>query len=622
MQPQTSFSRMLANGGMGSLASCFCHELGAAVNAHMKNPGRRQFLAQCLAMAAGAAASVAIGGGKAKAQAANAPTLAALTVYTAARVITMTGDNPAANAIAVEAGRIVAVGSLAEVEAALKGRTYAIDARFAGKVLIPGLIEQHLHPILAALSMSCAIIANDTWDLPDRTEPAATTPEEYRARLAAAIAADPADTGFFASWGFHQYWHGELSREALDSISATRPIAIWHRSCHEFYLNSAALAAFGITEEMTKGHGLASEQADWQRGHFFEKGLNLVLAPLMRAFATPERLTRGLILLRTYMHRAGVTALNEPGAQIGPEQLALYQAILGHDETPFSTTLIVDGRTMFERHREAALDRTREVIASAPAGKVSFLDGQIKFFADGAIVSQKMQMRDGYTDGHRGEWMTEPEDFKAAWALYWDAGFNPHIHVNGDLGLDMVLDTLEAALARSPRDDHRSVIVHFANSTEEQVQRIARLGAVVSANPYYVPAFADAYGAWGLGPDRADNMTRLGSCVRAGVPVSLHSDMPIGPARPLFNVWAAVTRKTVSGRIAGPDQRLTVQEALKAVTIDAAHSWRLDHEMGSLSPGKLANITVLDADPEKVSADALKDIKVWGTVFEGRVFPV
>ncbi len=618
--PATSFAGMLAQGGMRAFSdvACVCHAWGEAVSAHFNTLGRRQFLT----MAAGAAAGAMIGAGKAKADPESEPALPQLTIYTARRIITMDDARPSATAIAVQAGRILSVGTLAEVEAALKGQTYVIDPRFAGKVLTPGLIEQHLHPVLAALSMSCEVIANDEWDLPDRTAPACETPDDYRTRLASAVNAVPGDTSFFASWGFHQYWHGELSRALLDEISATRPIAVWHRSCHEFYLNTAALNAFGITEEMTRGHGLASEQADWHRGHFFEKGLNLILAPLMAAFATPERLVRGLTLLKTYMHRAGVTALNEPGAQIGPEQLALYQSVLGHADTPFTTTLIVDGRTMYERHRTDALARTREVIASASGGKVRFLDGQIKFFADGAIVSQKMQMRDGYTDGHRGEWMTEPENFKAAWQIYWDAGFNPHIHVNGDLGLDMVLDTLDAALARAPRDDHRTVIVHFANSTEEQVERIAHLKAVVSANPYYVPAFADAYGNWGLGPERADNMTRLGSCVRAGVPVSLHSDMPIGPARPLFNVWAAVNRKTVSGRIAGPDQRLSVHQALRAVTLDAAHSWRLDHEMGSLVPGKLANITVLEDDPEATAPEALKDIAIWGTIFEGRVFAV
>lgn len=595
-------------------AFCVCCDLNAALSQHI---GRRKFFA----VAAGAAAAGVAGAGAASRSATVASPLE-ITIYVAAKIITMDAARPTAEAVAVEGGRILAVGSLDEVTRALGSRRYKVDRTFADKIVTPGLIEQHLHPILSALSLNCEVIANDAWELPNRRVEAATTPAAYRKRLADAVRADKG-TDFFFSWGYHQYWHGEISRAALDEISRTRAIAVWHRSCHEFYLNTPALAALGVTEASTKDQGLASEQADWARGHFFEKGLNLILAPLMKRFATPERMVAGLTLLRTYLHRAGVTALNEPGAQIGPEQLQLYKAVLGAADAPFTTTLIVDGRTMYERHGAAgALDATAKTIASAAEGKVRFLPKQIKFFADGAIVSQKMQMKGGYTDGHRGEWMTEPENFKAGWKLFWDAGYQPHTHVNGDLGLDMVLDAMEASLSERPRADHRSVIVHFANSTETQVERIARLGAVVSANPYYVPAFADAYGEWGLGRERADHMTRLGSCVRRRIPVSLHSDMPIGPARPLFNAWCAVNRVTVSGRVAGPDQRISVAQALRAITIDAAQSWRLDHEMGSVSAGKVANLTVLEEDPFAVEPMRIKDIRIWGTMFEGRVFAV
>ena len=595
---------------------CVCCDLNAALAAHMPAMPRRKFLA----VAAGAAATGAAAA-RASAKEAPAKATAAVKVYTAKKIITMERDQPVAEAVAVENGRIVAVGSLAAVKAALGSRPVVIDETFRGNIVMPGLIEQHLHPILAALSIKSEIIANDAWVLPDRMVEAATTPEAYRKRLTDAVRTTGDERDFLFSWGYHPYWHGELSRAALDAMSATRPVAVWHRSCHEFFLNTPALAALGITEAATKGQGLASEQADWTRGHFFEKGLNIILAPLMRRFASPERMIAGLKLLATYLHRSGVTALNEPGAQIGPEQLQLYKAVLGAADTPFTTTLIVDGRTMYERHQDGALDATEKTIASAAEGKVRYLPKQIKFFADGAIVSQKMQMKDGYTDGHRGEWMTEPEHFKAAWTMFWNAGYQPHTHVNGDLGLDMVLDTMEQGLQARPRDDHRSVIVHFANSTEEQVERITRLGAVVSANPYYVPAFADAYGAWGLGPERADHMTRLGSCVRAGIKVSLHSDMPIGPARPLFNAWCAINRVTVSGRVAGPEQRISVEQALRAITIDAAQSWRLDHEMGSIAPGKVANLAVLEDDPLTIDPMRLKDIKIWGTMFEGRIVP-
>jgi predicted amidohydrolase YtcJ len=324
-----------------------------------------------------------------------------------------------------------------------------------------------------------------------------------------------------------------------------------------------------------------------------------------------------------YLHRNGVTALEEPGALMTPQVLAVYRQILGADSTPFYSFFLADGRSLFDKYREAgALAATERTIAQADAGKVRFLARQVKLFADGAIISQLMQMKDGYTDGHRGEWIAPPDDIRAAVKLYWDAGYQIHTHVNGDLGLEVLLDALERAMRDNPRADHRSVIVHFANSTEEQVGRIARLGAIVSANPYYVIRFADRYGEIGLGPERADNMVRLGSVVRHGVPFSLHSDLPMAPSHPLFLAWCAVNRTTASGRTAGPDQRVDVAQALRAITIDAAHSWQMEDELGSIAAGKIANFTVLDEDPRVVPPSALKDIAVAATVFEGRAFPV
>lgn len=544
-------------------------------------------------------------------------------IFTARTVHTMEKANPGATAVAVQGDRILAVGSLEEVKRALADRPYGVDERFAGKVLIPGLIEQHLHPILGALALSVEIIAIEDWELPGRRVPAAASPDEYWARLRAAESALEDRTEFLFTWGYHPLWHGPMSRERLDALGATRPIVVWHRSCHEFYLNTAALKELGVTRASLEGQGLASRQSDWDQGHFYEKGLELITRPLLPRMATPERLRNGLEQLVKYLHRSGVTALCEPGAIMTPQLLTVYHSVLGAETTPFSSLFIPDGRTLLERYGEdEALSATEKLVAMAPSGKVSFLANQVKLFADGAILSQLMQMKGGYTDGHKGEWIATPQEIRAATRLYWDAGYQLHIHVNGDLGLEVVLDALDRCMRENPRYDHRSVIVHFANSTEEQVGRIARLGAIVSANPYYVTGLADRYAKEGLGPERADAMVRIGSLARRGVSVSLHSDLPMAPARPLTLAWCAVNRRTASGRVAGPDQRLTVEQALRAVTIDAAYSWRMETEMGSIAPGKVANLTVLEEDPLTVDPLRLKDIPVWGTVFEGRVFPV
>ncbi len=559
-------------------------------------------------------------------QPAPAPPQSPATIFVARKVITMEPSNPSGDAVAVSGKRILAAGKLEDVKKTLGDRRYTVDETFKSKIVMPGFIDQHLHPILGALTLAVEVIAPEDWNLPGKTFKAANSEAEYRSRLEAAEAQLKNPNEWLLTWGYHSLWHGKLDRNALDAISVTRPIAIWQRSCHEFILNTAGLKALGLTEEMTKGKGAASEQVNWQEGHFWEMGLNLMIGPMLKVVATPERVAFGLKQMVAYEQANGVTAYNEPGALYTPDMWKLSEQILGAPVTPMYSTFLADGRGIPDRvGLDKALDATEEQIAAAPEGagkKLMFFTKQIKLFADGAIISQLMQMKDGYLDGHKGEWIMVPEQLEERAKLYWNAGYQLHIHVNGDLGLDKVLDVLERRMRENPRADHRTVIVHFANSTEEQIARADHLGAIVSANPYYTTGFADKYGQFGLGPQRADMMVRAASVLKRKMSLSYHSDLPMGPSDPLYLAWAGVNRITPSGRVAGPDQRISVDAALRAITINAAYSWRKENQIGSIAPGKIANFTVLDQNPYEVAPTKLKDVPVWGTVFEGRVFPV
>jgi hypothetical protein len=231
-----------------------------------------------------------------------------------------------------------------------------------------------------------------------------------------------------------------------------------------------------------------------------------------------------------------------------------------------------------------------------------------------------MQMEAPYLDGHHGEWIAEPSDYVKAFATYWAAGFHVHTHVNGDGGLQVVTDTLAQNIKTTPRTGHRFTVVHFACSTDEQVGRLADLGAIISANPYYLSALADKYSEIGLGAERADSIGRLGTAVREGISISLHSDMPMAPADPLFLMWCAVTRTTVSGRTADSGQRITAEKALRAVTIEAAYSIELEREIGSIKVGKKADFTILDQDPLAIPPEQLRSVRVVATIFQGDVF--
>jgi predicted amidohydrolase YtcJ len=543
------------------------------------------------------------------------------TVYVARKIVTME-PGTGATAVAVRGSRITAVGTLESITNDLEPGTYVVERRYEGNVIVPGLIEQHLHPLLGALSFACTIIAIEDWDVPERFSAAANDHGEYVARLSTALdemqGLSPDETLF--TWGYHQYFHGEVRRPQLDALAPERPVVIWHRSCHELILNSAAIAKYGITADAISGKGLASEQADLKQGHFYENGLKLVLAPVGKDLLSPARIEAGVRRFTQYVRSKGITTICEPGTQLARPIQAFWEKTLGGD-VGFRTYFIPDGRGLYEQHKSdiAGLIPTTESYLAWGSGNVSWLPKQIKLFCDGAIFSLLMQVKQPYLDGHKGEWILAPADYAAAFTAYWNAGYHIHTHVNGDAGLQIVIDTLAAAMQANPRSDHRFTVVHFAVSQDEQVHRLKELGAIVSANPYYPCALADKYSNMGLGPERANSMARLGTAARENVSISLHSDMPMAPADPLFLMWCAVNRITPSGRTADPEQRITAEQALRAVTIDAAYSIERENDIGSIKAGKSADLTVLNDDPLDVDPREIRNLRVVGTIFAGRV---
>lgn len=545
------------------------------------------------------------------------------TVFTAREIVTLDPAKPSAEAVAVVGGRIFWAGSLDETISLLGDQPYEIDRTFADHVIVPGFVAQHDHPVLAALTMSSEILSIEDWVLPSGTAVAVVDKQDFIGRLTAAVAARINPDEPVVTWGYHPAFYGPLTGADLDAISMTTPIIVWARSCHEMIFNTPAMQRAGITADVVAGFSeTAKRQSNLGEQRFWEQGLFAVMPYAAPLVATPERVQAGLELTRDYMHAKGITLGNEPGGILARPVQDRVNAVFSSPDMPFRWSFMPDGKSLVGIYDDdAQVIAETEKLASWYGGMTSMTSKQVKLFADGAIYSQLMQVREPYLDGHEGEWMMDDGLFQRAFRVYWDAGYQVHIHVNGDAGLERVLGALEANLRRNPRYDHRTVLVHFAVSGPDQVARIKALGAIVSGNPYYVTALADQYGKVGLGPERADEMVRLGDLNRAGIRWSLHSDMPMAPGDPLFLMWCAVNRLTTSNRVAAPEQRVTAEEALRGVTIEAAYSLQLEGEIGTIVPGKRANFTILDASPLTVDATEIRNIGVWGTVMEGRVLP-
>ncbi|MAT68728.1 MAG: amidohydrolase [Planctomycetaceae bacterium] len=551
--------------------------------------------------------------------------LPAITIYPAKEVVTLDPERPTAKAVAVVGDRILATGDLEDLKKRASDQEFRVDEAFADQVIVPGFIAQHDHPVLTALSMASEVLAIEDWELQTGTIPAVKDKADFIERLAAAEKKLKNPDEPLVTWGYHASFFGELTRADLDKLSKTRPIVVWARSCHEVIVNSAAMQTAGVTQELVGSWTKSEkEQSNFEEGRFWEQGMFAVFTTKVATMlATPERLQKGLKIARDYMHAKGITFGNEPGGiMVKPIQDGV-NAVFSQPTMPFRWSFMVDGKTMCDTYDDdARVLEESEKLKSWYTGMTSQADKTVKLFSDGAIYSQLMVLREPYLDNHKGEWLTDLDVFKRAFRIYWDAGYQIHIHCNGDAGLDRVLDTLEENLRRKPRFDHRTTIVHFAVSAKDQVDRIKRLGCIVSGNPYYVRALADNYSKIGLGPERADQMVRMGDVQRLGISFSYHSDMPMAPADPLFLMWCGVNRITTSGRVAAPDQRVSREAALRAVTLDAAYSLKMENAIGSIVAGKLANFTILGDNPVTCEADAIKDISVWGTVHEGRVLPV
>jgi predicted amidohydrolase YtcJ len=546
-----------------------------------------------------------------------------VTVYRAKRIITMDAKIPSASFVAVADGAILGVANtLSAMKRHLGGRSFQVDSRFENAVLMPGLIDPHVHPTQSAIMLNLPFVAPEDWVLPSGTFKGAQTPAEYHKRLQEELARSDANP--FICWGHHELFHGPIDRAALDLIAPDRQIIIWQRSFHEVILNSAAMRAWGFEERAAfvaavVATKIDASHADFDKGVFAETALLIALEKLRPFIVTPAKIQLGLAGMQQMMLSSGVTTIADlaTGIVAGFDvEAAMISAAFDRLDSP-SRAMLMPMANM------VAADVDLNIWVSEMQSRWSKpkirIDRRIKLFADGAFFSLGMMMNPpGYTDGHLGKWITEPVVMTAQMRRFWDAGFSLHIHVNGDMGLDVVLDGL-AALGK--RAGQTITLEHLGYSTQKQNARIARMGLMVSVQPNYIRVLGDVYAEHGLGPERAAHMNRLGSLERLGVPMGLHSDFNMAPIDPFYLAWVAANRVTIGGKVQAPKERLSIDKALRAITIEAAQVIGMDGLVGSISVGKKADFAVLADDPYALGRARLRETRIKGVVFEGSYYP-
>lgn len=536
-----------------------------------------------------------------------------ITVYRAAKVITMDPNRPEATHVAVRDGLVLAVGG---PDCAQPWGEARIDDQFADKVILPGLIEAHAH-----------VMAGGIWDYTycghyARTDPTGRVWEGVKdydaiiARLRGVAAQTPAGEPIIA-WGLDpNFLEGRrFDRDHLDAVSTEHPIVVSHSNFHLMTVNSAALAKVGFDagtniEGVMKGadgrpNGELQEFAAMRPmcdavGYDF---LNMATEHSLRAYGEVARL-------------CGVTTVAELLSDLAEDEVAMIERVV-HDPTfPARYVPVMNamaGAPEAEAERALAL-RKRST------DKLSL--GRAKLFTDGAIQGYTAKLKaPGYLTGvDNSIWNMERDHYCRAVEALHKAGVKTHIHTNGDAASEFAIEVYEEVLRKYPNPDLRHTLEHVQLATLDQFKRMKALGLTCNIFGNHIHYFGDIHWTKTLGPDRASRMNACRDAVEIfDNEFAIHSDAPITPMAPLVTAWAAVNRVTEGGRVLGTGQQITVPQALHCITLGAAHVLKLDHRVGSIQTGKFADFCVLDRDPLAVDPMELRDVGVVATILSGEV---
>ena len=548
------------------------------------------------------------------------------TVYATRRIHTMNPAQPVATHVAVRDGRILAVGDLERMRA---WGDFRLDDSLADKVLLPGFVEGHCHLKEGSLWEMPYLGWFDRRDPQGRVWPGLRSMAAVVARLAeidAAMArAGTPDTEPLIAWGFDPIYFGgqRMTVDHLDAVGdGRRPIVIGHANGHLMNVNSAMLRKAGISAE-TEVEGVMKFETGARQGEPSGElqepaAMYLVLKQVGNAGLLAPLTEAGLRAFGRVATLQGVTTATDLVNRLTDADLAVLRGTCGDDGFP--VRIVPAFQAFHGTHGAAAGAERVQSLQATSTDRLRF--GLVKMMLDGSIQGFSARLRwPGYFNGApNGIWVTAPAQYEADFETYHRAGLTIHTHTNGDEASLAAIAAIERVLTRAPRPDHRHTLQHGQMIDAPMFRRMAALGLCANLFTNHLWYWGDQHHDMTMGPDRAHRLDACRSALDAGVALAIHSDAPVTPLAPLFTAWCAVNRVTPSGRVLGEAERLTVPEALRAITLGAAWTLKLDHEIGSIECGKRADFAVLDDDPYEVPRAALKDVPVWGTVLSGRVF--
>jgi predicted amidohydrolase YtcJ len=511
-----------------------------------------------------------------------------------------TGDprRPWATALAVAGDRLVAVGSTAEVRKLVPPGVRVIDA--GGRMVVPGFIDSHVHFLEGGFRLSSVQLRD------------AKTPAEFAARIRAFAATVPKGTWIVGGDWDHEQWGGELPARAwIDSVTPDHPVWVNRLDGHMALANSLALRLAGVargTPEVSGGSIVRDAQGE-PTGVLKDNAMGLVWKAVPDAPAELE--DRALDAAMRYVAERGVTSVHHMGSW---GDLAVLER--AHRA----------GRMRTRVYASVPLGswaRLRDTVAARGKGDVWLRIGGLKGFVDGSLGSHTAAMLAPFTDAptDSGFLVTTPKDLEA-WTRGADAaGLQVNVHAIGDRAIRTQLDIFERVAREHGARDRRFRIEHAQHIAPADIARFGALGVIPSMQPYH--AIDD--GRWAdrvIGAERAKGTYAFRSLLDSGAPLAFGSDWFVAPPTPLEGIYAAVTRATLDGKHPDgwvPEQKITVEEALRAYTAGGAYAEFAERWKGTLRTGMVADFVMLDRDITRVPAAEIRDARVLLTVVGGNV---
>lgn len=512
------------------------------------------------------------------------------------KIWTANTELPFAEAMAVKDGQILAVGSNSDILKFKNSDTEVLDK--PGELILPGFIDSHLHFLTGGFALSSVVLKD------------AQTKEEFVRRIKSF--ASGMNDGEWMLEGFwdHKNWGGELpTRQWIDDFTGDIPVFISRSDGHMALANTAALKAAGI-DKNTKdvdGGEIERDENGSPTGIFKDNAMPLVSSHIPDY--SPEQYSNALDAAMAYVAKQGVTSVHHMGTMADFEVFKTKQDSGGLKTRIYSTAPLWD--------YEKILERKSQLDDNDPWLK---LNGA-KIFADGSLGSKTAYFQEPYLDDpdESGLLMDDPEHMLEGILKADSLGLQIVVHAIGDKANHFILDFYEQAIIQNGKRDRRMRIEHAQHLLPEDISRFGELGVIASMQPWHL--MDD--GRWAertLGVERAKNSYSFRSLLDSGATLAFGSDWFVAPPVPLAGLYAAVTRQVLDGsKPYGwiPEEKITLEEALRAYTIDAAFASFEEGVKGSLEVGKLADFVVLDRDLFSIDAMELNDAVVLQTFVGG-----